>query len=128
MGGPHLDFEMWEGTILNSPHSTQRRIWVGPPARPISLGPSRTSRYHRCMSPLSPPPRLKPMWRVVVEVAFIVFLFYANLLMGEFTRVNGQGKTLAFALHDIVTPANFLIALISALIGYMIFEFLRHKL
>jgi hypothetical protein len=36
-------------------------------------------------------------------VAFIVFLFYSNLLTGEFTGVNGQGKTLTFALHDIVT-------------------------
>jgi hypothetical protein len=80
------------------------------------------------MSPLTPPPRLKPMWRVVVEVAFIVFLFYSNLLMGEFTRVNSQGKTLALALHDIITPTNFLIALVSALIGYVVFEFLRHKL
>jgi hypothetical protein len=80
------------------------------------------------MSPLTPPPRLKPVWRIVVEVAFIVFLFYSNLLMGEFTRANGQGKTLASALCDIVTPANFLIALVSALIGYVIFEYLRHKL
>jgi uncharacterized membrane protein len=80
------------------------------------------------MSPLTPPPRLRPLWRIVVEVAFIVFLFYSNLLMGEFTRTNGQGKTLATALYDIVTPANFLIALVSALIGYVIFEYLRRKL
>jgi hypothetical protein len=80
------------------------------------------------MSPLTPRPRLKPVWRVVVEVAFIVFLFYSNLLMGEFTRSNGRGKTLSFALHDIVTPVNLVIALISALIGYMVFEFLRRKL
>ena len=96
--------------------------------RPISLGRSRLRRYHRCMSPLTPPPHFKPVWRVIVEVAFIVFLFYSNLLMGEFTGVNGQGKTLAFALHDIVTPINFAIALVSALIGYVIFEFLRRKL
>jgi hypothetical protein len=80
------------------------------------------------MSPLTPPPRLKPIWRGVVEVAFIVFLFYSNLLMGEFTGVNGRGKTLMFALQDIVTPINFLIALVSAVIGYGIFEFLRKKL
>jgi hypothetical protein len=80
------------------------------------------------MTPLTPPPRLKPIWRVFIEVAFIVFLFYSNLLMGEFTGVNGKGKTLAFALQDIVTPANFSIALISALIGYAIVEFLRKKL
>ena len=80
------------------------------------------------MSPLTPPPRLKPIWRGVVEVAFIVFLFYSNLLMGEFTGANGQGKTLMFALQDIVTPTNFLIALVSAVIGYGIVEFLRQKL
>ena len=101
---------------------------TGPPARPISLGPTQPGRYHRSMSRLTPPPRLKPIWRIVIEVAFIVFLFYSNLLMGEFTGVNGHGKTLAFALRDIVTPANFLIALVSALIGYLIFEYLRRKL
>ena len=97
-------------------------------AHPISLGRTKRRRYDRSMTRLTPPPRLKPIWRVLVEVAFIVFLFYSNLLMGEFTGVNGQGKTLAFALRDIVTPENLLIALISALIGYVIFEFLRKKL
>jgi hypothetical protein len=80
------------------------------------------------MTPLTPPPRVKPLWRAVVEVAFIIFLFYSNLLMGEFTGVNGQGKTLAFALHDIISPANFLIAVVSACIGYAIVEVLRRKL
>jgi len=80
------------------------------------------------MTPLTPPPRVKPFWRALVEVAFIVFLFYSNLLMGEFTGVNGHGKTLAFALGDIITPTNLLIAIVSAFIGYGIFEFLRKKL
>jgi hypothetical protein len=66
--------------------------------------------------------------RAIIEVAFIVFLFYANLLMGEFTVSNRHGKTLAFALHDIVTGTNFLIALIAGLIGYVVFESLRRKL
>jgi hypothetical protein len=69
-----------------------------------------------------------PLSRAVIEVAFIIFLFYSNLLMGEFTRQNGQGKTLAFALHDIFTGTNFLIAMISAMIGYVVFEALRRKL
>ena len=71
---------------------------------------------------------LKPLLRAVIEVAFIIFLFYSNLLMGEFTRSNRGGKSLAFALHDIFTATNFLIALISAIIGYAIFETLRKKL
>jgi hypothetical protein len=66
--------------------------------------------------------------RAVIEVAFIVFLFYSNLLMGEFTRSNGHGKTLWFAMADVFTGTNFMIALVSALIGYVVFEFLRKKL
>jgi hypothetical protein len=46
----------------------------------------------------------------VIETTFIVFLFYSNLLMGEFTVANGQGKSLAFALHDIFTEMNFVIS------------------
>lgn len=68
------------------------------------------------------------IWRAIIEIAFIVFLFYSNLLMGEFTVANGRGKTLAVALADIFTTTNSLIAILSALIGYLIFEFLRRKL
>jgi hypothetical protein len=71
--------------------------------------------------------RLTPLWRAVIEIAFIVFLFYSNLLMGEFTVSNGHGKRLAFAFHDIFTGTNFAIAMISALIGYLMFEYLRRK-
>ena len=28
----------------------------------------------------------KNAWRAVIEVGFIIFLFYSNLLMGEFER------------------------------------------
>ena len=72
--------------------------------------------------------RLTTFWRAVIEVAFIVFLFYSNLLMGEFTATNGPGKSLAFALNDMFSGVNFLIAVISALIGYVVFEYLRKKL
>jgi hypothetical protein len=71
---------------------------------------------------------LKTILRAVIEVAFIVFLFYSNLLMGEFTHSNRGGKTLSYALHDILTGTNFMIAIISAMIGYAIFETLRRKL
>jgi hypothetical protein len=72
--------------------------------------------------------RLTPVWRAVIEAGFIVFLFYSNLLMGEFTVANGRGKTLTAALMDIFTWMNFGIALVSALIGWVVFEFLRKKL
>ena len=65
--------------------------------------------------------------RAVIEVAFIIFLFYSNLLMGEFNAANAHGKTLPQALNDIFTAANFSIALISAMIGYVVFEYLRKR-
>jgi hypothetical protein len=63
--------------------------------------------------------------RAVIEVAFILFLFYANLLMGEFTRRSAPGKTLAFALQDILTGKNLMIGLVAALVGWPVFEYLR---
>ena len=70
----------------------------------------------------------KNAWRALIEVSFIVFLFYSNLLMGEFEHSGmGQKRGLAWAIRDIVTTANFEIALIAALIGYVFFEFLRKK-
>jgi hypothetical protein len=72
--------------------------------------------------------RLAPLWRAVIEAGSIIFLFYSNLLMGEFTRSNGVGKTLATAVADIFTPVNFAIGVTSALIGYVVVEFLRRRL
>jgi hypothetical protein len=31
----------------------------------------------------------KSVWRAVIEMGFIIFLFYSNLLMGEFERSAG---------------------------------------
>jgi hypothetical protein len=70
----------------------------------------------------------RAVWRAIVEVGFIVFLFYSNLLMGEYSR-SGRGAAmgLAWAVEDIVTPANFAIAIVAAMVGYVVFEFLRSK-
>jgi hypothetical protein len=73
------------------------------------------------------PQRLAPLWRAVIEIAFIVFLFYSNLLMGDFESNNQRGRTLISAIRDIITPTNFGIAILSALIGYLGFEYLRKK-
>jgi hypothetical protein len=74
------------------------------------------------------PKKLHAVPRAIVEIGSIIFLFYSNLLMGEFTHTNGHGKTLAFALHDIFTGTNFVIACVSGLIGYVLFEYPRKKL
>ena len=78
------------------------------------------------------PKDLRPLahiWRAVIEIAFIIFLFYSNLLMGEFNRTGvARGRTLPEAIGDILTLDNFIIAIISALIGYVVVEYLRKKL
>ena len=73
--------------------------------------------------------RLGPALRAAIEAGFIIFLFYSNLLMGEFTRANAaRGRSLATAIADIITPANFAIAVVSSLIGYLVVEYLRKRL
>ena len=70
----------------------------------------------------------KNVWRAVIEVGFIIFLFYSNLLMGEFERSGmGQKRGVAWAIGDVFTAANFEIATMAALIGYILFEFLRKR-
>ena len=70
----------------------------------------------------------KKAWRAVIEVGFIIFLFYSNLLMGEFARSGmGHKRGLAWAIGDIFTLANFAIAAIAALIGYVLVEYLRDR-
>jgi hypothetical protein len=73
-------------------------------------------------------PVMKAIWRALIEIAFIVFLFYSNLLMGEYGRSGkGQAMGLVWAIEDILTPANLAIALAAALVGYVVFESLRSK-
>jgi hypothetical protein len=70
----------------------------------------------------------KSVLKAAIEVGFIIFLFYSNLLMGEFERSGlGHRRGVAWALMDVFTVANFGIALIAGLLGYLIFEFLRKK-
>jgi len=68
-------------------------------------------------------------WRGMVEIGFIIFLFYSNLLMGEFEHSGmGQKRGLAWALSDILTVSNLMIAIVAAAIGYILIEFLRTRL
>ena len=70
----------------------------------------------------------KSVLRAMIEMGFIIFLFYSNLLMGEFERSGmGRKRGLAWALADVLTTANFEIAALSAFVGYILFEFLRRR-
>jgi hypothetical protein len=73
--------------------------------------------------------RLAPVWRVILEMTFIIFLFYSNLLMGEFTHSGlGISHGIVWAFQDIFTATNFAIALGSSLIGHLVFQFVRSRL
>ena len=72
--------------------------------------------------------RKSQIFRTLIETAFIVFLFYANLLMGDFTRSgNAHGKSLIWAIQDVFTITNFEIAIVAAFVGHYFFEYLRGK-
>jgi len=77
---------------------------------------------------MSSSPSRKPVLRALVEIGFIVFLFYSNLLMGEFERSDQAGKSLTQGFLDIWTLHNFEIALVASVIGFVVFEFLRKRL
>jgi len=68
--------------------------------------------------------------RALAEITFIIFLFYTNLLMGEFTRFRRaeHAASVIAALYDLFTPANALIGLIGAVIGYFCIEGIRKRL
>jgi hypothetical protein len=69
------------------------------------------------------------VWRALIEIGFIIFLFYSNLLMGEFTRSGmARGRGLAWALEDVFSEVNLAIAMLAALIGYLVVEFVRKRL
>jgi hypothetical protein len=71
----------------------------------------------------------KEIARAAAEIGFIIFLFYSNLLMGEFERSGaGRARGLAWAIGDIFTEANFTLAVFAALIGYLVVEYLRKRL
>jgi len=69
-----------------------------------------------------------PVLRAFIEMSFIIFLFYANLLMGEFTqsKIDG-GRKFWPALFDIFSMQNFLIAIVASVIGYFVFSYLRKR-
>jgi hypothetical protein len=66
--------------------------------------------------------------RALIEVGFIVFLFYSNLLMGEFERSGmGQKRGWIWALSDVFTRSNLGIAIVAATLGYFLIEFMRTR-
>jgi hypothetical protein len=70
----------------------------------------------------------KPLVRAAVEIGFIVFLFYSNLLMGEYEGSGpAQSRGLVWALGDIFTAQSVAIALFAGVSGHIVVEYLRRK-
>ena len=69
----------------------------------------------------------KRILRAVAEIGFIVFLFYTNLVMGEYTRAHKAqaAQPLVAAIWDVFTWTNGIIALVAAVIGYVLIEAIR---
>jgi hypothetical protein len=73
--------------------------------------------------------KFKAFVRAFLEIGFILFLYYSNLLMGEYTHSGkGQIKGLKWAVTDIFTINNFIIAIITATACHFIFEVLRKRI
>src|ERR1700683_269357 len=84
--------------------------------RPDSLPSCAGIAIVNSMAAHTKPKKSVAVARAVVEVGFIIFLFYSNLLMGEFVRSGmGQKRGVAWAIGDVFTVANFEIAKIAAL-------------
>jgi hypothetical protein len=67
--------------------------------------------------------------RAIVEAGFIIFLFYCNLLMGQFTRSGlGRANGRAWAIREIFTLSNFAVAVAGSVVGYVLVEILRNRL
>ncbi len=79
-----------------------------------------------CYAKTMYPPKNRYL-RAAIEIGFIIFLFYSNLLMGEFTARAGHNKTLLAAFANIVTIKNIAIALITSVAGYLGFETMRRN-
>jgi hypothetical protein len=112
---------LWPG--CDSFHSCGSLLVASIPARGTSSGAPATGSAKEKVFGMK-----RNVWRAVIEISFIIFLFYSNLLMGEFERSGiGQQRGVARAIEDVFTVVNFAIGTIAALVGYILLEFLRER-
>ena len=72
---------------------------------------------------------IKKSIAIIIEFLFIMFLFYSNLLMSEYTKSEiNKHKNLLVSIDNIFTIENFIIAVIAAFISHFVFGYIRKKL
>lgn len=73
--------------------------------------------------------RRRVVYRAILEMGFIIFLFYSNLLMGQYNLGhNFSQRPILDALKNIFTIDNFGLAVIAAFIGHVAFDRMRKRL
>ncbi len=71
----------------------------------------------------------KTLRKTLLEMIFIVFLFYSNLLMGQYNRGHSfADRSLLEAMLNIFTIDNFIIAIVAAFVGDVAFDYVRKRL
>jgi len=67
--------------------------------------------------------------RAAMEMGFIIFLFYSNLLMGQYNRGHDfSNRPLSIAFREIITLDNLIIAVITAFLGHFVFDYMRKRI
>jgi hypothetical protein len=82
------------------------------------------------LEPMSrPSERYRNIRRALLEMAFIIFLFYSNLLMGQYNLGHRfSDRTMLEALKNIFTFDNFVIAAAAAFVGHVAFDYIRKRI
>jgi hypothetical protein len=67
--------------------------------------------------------------KALLEMGFIIFLFYSNLMMGQYNFGHSFAtRSLLEAMRNIFTLDNFVIAVVAAFIGHVVFDQVRKRL
>jgi hypothetical protein len=75
------------------------------------------------------PKKFRAIYRALLEMGFIIFLFYANLLMGQYNLGHTfSDRPILLAIRDIVTVDNFVIAVPAAVVGHVVFDWMRRRI
>ncbi len=62
-------------------------------------------------------------------MGFIIFLFYSNLLMGQYNKGHDFAqRPILDAMRNIFTVDNFGLAIIAAFVGHVFFDRIRKRL
>lgn len=76
-----------------------------------------------------PSERRHAVYRALLEMSFIVFLFYSNLLMGQYNAGHSfSDRPLLVACKNIITFDNFIVGVIAAFFGHVAFDNIRNRL